>query len=273
MIKLISFDLDFTLLNNHQKISDYTVKVLTKAHDLGIKIIPCSSRIINELPEFLFTQPWADYFVSANGALIINKQKDILWDHKLSYEDIKNVMDIVPPIKPQISLVTAQGIYNLKDLETELRAAGFPDEVIEHIMHNRIIVPSFAEVFKQNLNIYKVEVNYAKAEDQKLALPYYQKLKDVAVTSSYPLNIEVTANNVSKGEALGIILKKENIAWSEVISFGDQFNDYSMLSRAGIGAVMLNGDKNLQQQVGLVTDYDNDHDGVARFLAKTLAVA
>ena len=272
MIKLISFDLDFTLLNNHQKISDYTVKILTKAHDLGIKIIPCSSRIIQDLPEFLFEQPWADYFVSANGALVINKHKDILWDHKLPKEDVKKILAINPPVASMISIITANGVYNLNGFEVKLRDQGFPEEAINHLMHNRIIVSSFEELFKQSLDIYKVSINYAKASQQKQGLPYYQQLQHVAVTSSYPLNIEITANKVSKGQALSEIMTKENITWSEVISFGDQFNDYSMLSKAGIGAVMLNGDKDLQQKVGLITDYDNEHDGVARYIAKTLAI-
>lgn len=273
MIKLISFDLDFTLLNNHQKISDYTVKVLTKAHDMGIKIIPCSSRIIQDLPEFLFEQPWADYFVSANGALIIDKHKNILWDHVLPKEEVRKILAVNPPIASMISVITANGVYNLNGLEELFRQQGFSEQSINHLMHNRIIVSSFEDVLKKNIAIYKVAINYSKASQQKQGLPYYQQLQNVAVTSSYPLNIEVTANNVSKGQALSEILAKENITWSEVISFGDQYNDYSMLRKAGTGVVMLNGDKDLQQKIGLITDYDNENDGVARYIAKTLAIA
>ena len=47
---------------------------------------------------------------------------------------------------------------------------------------------------------------------------------------------------------------------------GDSENDRAMLEKAGVAAVMANGMEQIRKLADIVSENDNDHDGVARFL-------
>jgi hypothetical protein len=52
--------------------------------------------------------------------------------------------------------------------------------------------------------------------------------------------IEITAPNVSKGQALDTLAAYYNIPQSEVMAIGDQDNDVEMIAWAGLGIAMGN---------------------------------
>jgi hydroxymethylpyrimidine pyrophosphatase-like HAD family hydrolase len=58
----------------------------------------------------------------------------------------------------------------------------------------------------------------------------------------------------------------------EVIAFGDDVGDFEMISEAGVGVLMKNAKPSLIEEAGkyknvTVSEYSNDEDGVARFIA------
>ena len=56
-------------------------------------------------------------------------------------------------------------------------------------------------------------------------------------------------------------------AWA----FGDNINDIPMLQAAGHGMAMINGEPEDREAADAITEYDNDHDGVARAIMTALA--
>jgi len=56
-------------------------------------------------------------------------------------------------------------------------------------------------------------------------------------------------------------------AWA----FGDNINDIPMLQAAGHGTAMINAEPEDREAAGAITEYDNDHDGVARAVMAALA--
>ena len=57
-------------------------------------------------------------------------------------------------------------------------------------------------------------------------------------------------------------------AWA----FGDNINDIPMLQTAGHGMAMINGEPEDHEAADAIpTEYDNDHDGVARTIMAALA--
>ena len=53
---------------------------------------------------------------------------------------------------------------------------------------------------------------------------------------------------------------------NDVICFGDDIGDLNMILEAGVGVLLSNAKEDLKERVKYITKYDNDHDGVARFL-------
>ena len=67
------------------------------------------------------------------------------------------------------------------------------------------------------------------------------------------------------GRALAEIL---DIDLADVIAFGDDIGDLGMLKEAGVGVLMKNAKDHLKTEEYIISEFTNDEDGVARFLAK-----
>ena len=52
--------------------------------------------------------------------------------------------------------------------------------------------------------------------------------------------------------------------------FGDQANDISMLLATGTSIAMCNGPDSVKEKANIISDYDNNHDGVADILSKLI---
>ena len=56
------------------------------------------------------------------------------------------------------------------------------------------------------------------------------------------------------------------------INWAALHNDAEMIDYAGLGVVMKNGTDKLKRIADDVTEFDNDHDGVANYLQKALGL-
>ena len=86
-------------------------------------------------------------------------------------------------------------------------------------------------------------------------------LGGIEVTRSYAMNeIRTIEPFIRLGERLAD-------AWA----FGDNINDIPMLQAAGHGMAMINAEPEDREAADAITEYDNDHDGVARTIIAALA--
>ncbi len=83
-----------------------------------------------------------------------------------------------------------------------------------------------------------------------------------------PDNIEVTAAGVDKGSALLALADLLGIPREATLAVGDSENDRAMLEKAGVAAVMANGMEQIRKLADIVSENDNDHDGVAEIFAR-----
>ena len=79
---------------------------------------------------------------------------------------------------------------------------------------------------------------------------------------------EVSAQNVDKWEAINYILQQENIHKDHVIAIGDNINDKKMIENAGLGIAMAGSAPAVTEIANIVTEENNNEDGVAKELKK-----
>ena len=72
---------------------------------------------------------------------------------------------------------------------------------------------------------------------------------------------------IGKGESLVEIAKYFDMEMKDVIAFGDEENDQTMIEMAGIGVVMENGANFMKEKADFITK-SNDNDGIAYYLEK-----
>ena len=83
MIKMIVMDLDGTLLNDDKDVSSYTVSILKKCKETGIKVVIATGRSRLQAEKIIdLINP--DFSILNYGALILNENKDIIYNKLLS---------------------------------------------------------------------------------------------------------------------------------------------------------------------------------------------
>ena len=78
---------------------------------------------------------------------------------------------------------------------------------------------------------------------------------------------EIMPQGLSKGKSLLEIAEYYDIEQKEIIAFGDELNDETMIKVAGVGVAMANAVDHIKE----ISDYitlSNDEDGIADYLEK-----
>ena len=83
-----------------------------------------------------------------------------------------------------------------------------------------------------------------------------------------PFLFEYMNTRVSKSQGIEIVCELHGFDMNNVCVFGDAQNDRDMLEKAGLGVCMINGDDETKSISDMISEYDNNHDGVARFIEK-----
>ena len=78
--------------------------------------------------------------------------------------------------------------------------------------------------------------------------------------------MDIVSKKCSKGNALRIIADDMGIATDEIIAFGDNENDLSMLTEVGYPVAMKNAKDFVKDIIPEITSVSNDDGGVGLYL-------
>ena len=93
----------------------------------------------------------------------------------------------------------------------------------------------------------------------------YDGLLDIY--KSAPYFLEIMPLGISKGSMLPLLLEHLGVDREELIAFGDNYNDMTMIGYAGMGVAMGNGEDEVKKIANYVCE-SNDEDGIAKTLEK-----
>ncbi len=91
-------------------------------------------------------------------------------------------------------------------------------------------------------------------------------LPDCAIVKSMEFLVDVVGENYSKGSALAFICEHYGIPPADVIAIGDNYNDISMIERAGLGAAVANSEEALKACADYVSPYTYEQSAVAEII-------
>ena len=239
-IKLICMDMDGTLVGNGGVIPELNLYALRKAAERGIRLALVSGRNYRFLMKYAADIHPDVAVVSANGARIDEKAGG-----KCIYEGV-----FAPDYALKVCEVLFEtGVYF--ELYTDRMNYVFNRERISKIHQHSL------EMYLKNRQILGLEFPSSpkdlKYEDIYKFVAFcdipelMQKVKDaldkhlIDHSSSWWDNAEIMAKGVGKGSAVRILSAHFGIDTEDVMAFGDQTNDLSMLSAVGWPVVMENG--------------------------------
>jgi Cof subfamily protein (haloacid dehalogenase superfamily) len=270
--KLIVTDMDGTLLSNHHEISEENKEALKKAIDKGIKVAIATGRIYTSARNYAKLLGINTPIIACNGAIIKEEHTGhVIYEDKIEYNTCTKIIDILDKYDLFYQFYTADSLFCKELTHSSLRYYKFNQSVSEDMKINIVIDNNIKEVIKDK-DILKVII----IEDENVAL--LQEIKkelkhidNIEICSSWHTNIEIMNKGVNKGHAVKRLAEFLGIKREEIITFGDNYNDLSMIEYAGMGVAMGNAEDLVKEKANYITD-KNTESGVARALNKLLNI-
>lgn len=267
MRKLIAVDIDGTLLNDDLYITKKTKEALIKAQQQGHKVVISSGRAPFGIIPFAYElemDKFESYISGQNGSRVVDvKTKEVVIDHFLDLNLSKEILKFASDLGIDYMIYVDDLIYALSEDTYKLK------EVQQKNNNSEIIVdPNLLRNLSRPINNILFAQEPAKIIDPaSKILEKFSGKAEMMFSSTY--FFEVMPKGVSKGHALKEISQYLEIDRKDIIAFGDQENDISMLKIAGVGVAMENAVEELKDVADYITKSNNE-DGIAKFLEENI---
>lgn len=271
MIKLAAFDMDGTLLNNNHEISDKNKEALKLLLKNNIKVVIATGRPNELVKEYIQDLNINEYVVTCNGSVIYNHfTKEFLYYSMIDQPTAKDVMSYLKSHEIDFLIYEKEFIASHNDTPRYLFFTERNKHLDEEIQAKFYRIDELDKTPEQ-LEINKILVIEEDPKKYADALLFLQSFSGISVTQSRNTFIDIGPLNNSKGNALKILGETYNIKANEIIAFGDQLNDVSMLEYAGIGVAMGNATDEVKKHSNQVAR-SNDDDGVFHKIIEMLNI-
>ena len=243
-IKAIVVDLDRTLLHTDKTLSAYTVDVLRKCKQRGIKIMVATARPLRTAVEYCEMID-ADAMVVSNGARILRGNLRTEYGiHHASAAHILNVLHRHPTLR--ITLETGDCAYSNLPIED----------------YDTILSDNLAAVAQEE-GILKILVHLDN--ENTMALVQESLTEDVYYTVAHGYLLQIMNVAATKWNGIQSMLALCNCTPNETAYFGDDQDDIEPIKMCGFGVSVANGIDAVKAVADCIVE-SNDADGVARFL-------
>ena len=261
--KVFFTDLDGTLLTDEKKISPVTRKAVTDFIERGHYFAICTGRPIKSAVVYYDALGISDqnsFIISYNGAQIYDcEHKKTVFSAPLSYELTQKLFEISESLGVYIQTFSDDNVICKKVDE---------NSNFYHI-HNKIpfleaddIISVLPSPPSKAMCIELHDLSKLEKVREAVNASLGDKLQMVYSAENY---LEFFSLDAGKGNAVRGLCDYLNIPIEDSVAAGDQQNDISMLSAAGLSIAMCNGTDEVKKIAGVVTSKDNNHDGLAEF--------
>jgi len=233
-IKLIAIDMDGTLLNDEQLISDENRNAIREAEDKGVYVVISTGRTLMTCRELAESLKLSSFLITANGSEIWDSNFNLVERKLLHTDHIKMMWDLRNKHNTNFWASTVNKVWR----------GEFPENITDH------------EWLKFGFDIEDDDIRNEVLEELR-------KNKELEITNSSPTNIEVNALGINKAAALAKVTEKLGFTMENVMAMGDSLNDIAMIKEAGLGVAMGNAQDIVKETADYITD-TNIEDGVAK---------
>lgn len=285
MYKLVAIDLDGTLLNSYGIVTEYTKQTIKKCIQKGIEIVLASGRPNDSIEAIAKEIGATNYFISGNGALIYDMQKQesiyekymtkekvleiikICEENSISYNVYTNKTILATSLKHNVLYYHKENLKKGENKKTHINIVENMYEYVKQLNEERFLKITvcdennsiFNSIIRKLRQIEGIEVLDVSHMSRKIIR---QGTEEIPIEYYYT---EVSLAEVDKWNAIEFLQEKLGIKKEEIIAIGDNMNDKKMIEEAGLGIVMKGSTPIVSEVADYITEGNNE-DGVAKAL-------
>ncbi len=256
--KLVAIDLDGTLLHSDGTISDATLAALDAATARGVHIVFSTGRPMQGF--FKYSPPLRPTtpVITCNGAMVVDAAtRAVLYEQGLERADAAEILALGTERGATMCIWSQNRLYvsaqnEFADCYTSLNSV------------TPVCTTDFAPLLDAGITKILWSDTEARITDFANTLPR-ERLPQTTLCQTRPTFLEYFHRKVSKGAAIAALGAKLGVVREEIIAIGDERNDISMLTWAGLGVAMANAVPETLAAADMATT-TNDEDGVLAVL-------
>lgn len=260
-VKILAFDLDYTLLNDQKLIPPENFEALAYAAARGTYIVPATGRVYLGIPEELRALPFMRWYLTANGSYIYDAVEDRAAARaEIPVQQALDFFSYIDSLHILYDCYQDNWGYMSADM-LKVAPSIIPDPGVKKLIQTmRTPVPDLKTYLREKgTDVQKLQLYFTDmALREKLLEELPRRFPKLAFSSSMPFNIEVNAPEATKGCALLTLCSLLGVDPAETMALGDGTNDLDMLVKAGIGVAMANAAPPVLAAADYVTQSCND---------------
>ncbi|SEO93494.1 HAD family hydrolase [Paenibacillus sp. OV219] len=259
-ISALVLDLDGTLLDSQKQVSERSKQAVLACHRRGLSIIYATTRPPRAVRELLPEELYAvGSFIYYNGAFIRSpldgEEYHFPIEKELFGAFLDHCLDIAPNV--EFSIEVKDEWFSLGDVEYAVVARRKSHPI-------RKAIHELKEHHPTKILLTSIDETAVTA----LASSFSSRL-NIVITDGGKL-IQIMSLSASKEAGVQLLCAKLGLNMSDLLVFGDDYNDLGLLQAAGYSVAMGNAPLDVQEAANEVT-LTNDEDGVSIVLDRILA--
>ena len=272
MIKLVSMDLDETLLTTDKVITESFESFVKKLKSNNIIPVVATGREYYSAHKFVGNNVDIDLICNNGNVIRDNLTGKVHYVNPISQEDLKRVMafDDNDKVFTSLHIQRDDGIdlvYKKKNF------TNFEGTYVDAFRGRNLGLDDF-----DNLEGNPLSIVFAGSHDDLVGLR--NRMRD-EISDRFNFHImkirrepkwmlEVLQKSGDKFYGVKKYAEIRGIDLKDVAAIGDDSNDVMLIKSVGLGIAMKNGVERLREAADVVSDFDNNSDGAVKILDKVL---
>ena len=261
-IKLITIDIDDTLVNTAKQVTPRVKAALQEATAQGVKVVLTTGRPLPGVQEYLdelgLNHQDDQYAITYNGGVVQTTNGEELGGKELAYSDYLRLREVADELGAYLQVETIDAAY------TSAKEINYWASRENFLIKMPLIIKPVDEMDPNDHYVKFMFIgDEADIDSWRDALPADVK-EAYYIVKSTPQHLEFMHKDATKGSGLLTLAAKLGIDRSETMALGDQQTDVTMIEAAGLGVAMGNAVPEVKAVADVETTTQNaDGVGVA----------
>ena len=273
-IKIVSLDLDGTLLDSRKGLSPRNRAALERAAEKGVHVVPTTGRFFGMMPAVVRELPFVRYAITINGAQVYDRETDeAIVREEMPVDDSVAMLEMLDGHDVIYDCYRQNWGWMTESLQAKAADYATDEHYLKMVREFRRPVADLkahlretaAEGGVQKIMLFSRRDDPSAAELAAIRRELAERFPSVRVTASTWNNLELNSSAAHKGNALRRFAEHLGLSLENCAAFGDGLNDLSMVEMAGVGVAMANAVPEVKRAASRLAP-SNDEDGVAAVL-------
>jgi len=255
--RVIALDLDGTLLDNQKRILPQSLAALAEARAAGVEVVVVTGRHHIAIHPFYQALQITTPAICCNGTYLYDfKHKKVLAADPLPQYQAGLVLQMLKHSDISALMYVDDAMLYQVPSSSVIRSLAWAKTLPKAQRPTLKQVNNLAQAADEAQSIWKFALSHANIPELRHFAEALEKELGLSCEWSWHDQIDIAKSGNSKGKRLQKWVSDQGLSMDQVVAFGDNYNDLSMLEAVGLGVAMGNADEAIKMRADLtIADY------------------